>query len=191
VKKELGGPATRRASAWVRRRYRTRRDRWAALYVFPRWRFRPGAAAPLLSAAATTSYPSLKERAAEADEVVYPAFAERDTRALVEQNRDRWFAVLAIGGGLVTAVFGALQAWLQSARWPGVVVATLAAATATLSTVARRQGARENYLTARLQAERLRSLYFEHLTGLPIGGKNDDPHKLAVEVAKVRSSKPV
>jgi hypothetical protein len=145
----------------------------------------------LLDAAATTRYPSLAERAGEADAIVYPAFAEQDGVALVEQNRYRWFAVLAIVGGFVTTVFGALQAWLQSARWPGVVVATLAAATTALSTVARRQDSREHYLTARLRAERLRSLYFENLTRPPIIDVNADRRDLTVQVAKVRSSKPV
>ena len=51
--------------------------------------------------------------------------------------------------------------------WPGVVVATLGAATSALITVARRQGSLLNYLTARVRAERLRSLYFEYLAGCP------------------------
>jgi hypothetical protein len=74
---------------------------------------------------------------------------------------------LAIGGGLLTTAFGALQAWLQTAPWPGVVVATLGAATSALTTVARRQGSLQNYLTARVRAERLRSLYFEYLASTP------------------------
>ena len=38
-------------------------------------------------------------------------------------------------------VFGAVQAWLQSALWPGVLVVSLGAASSALTTVARRQGA--------------------------------------------------
>jgi hypothetical protein len=36
-----------------------------------------------------------------------------------------------------------------------------------VTTVARRQGALQNYLTARVRAERLRSLYFEYLASAP------------------------
>jgi hypothetical protein len=71
--------------------------------------------------------------------------------------------VLAIVGGLLTTTLGAVQAWLQSAAWPGVVVATLGAATSAITTVARRQGSLHNCLSARIRAERLRSLYFEYL----------------------------
>src|SRR5205807_1598910 len=84
-----------------------------------------------------------------------------------EQNRYRWFTTLAIVGGLLTTVFGALQAWLRADPWPGVVVATLGAATSALTTVARRQGCLHSYLTARLRAERLRSLYFAHIAKPP------------------------
>jgi hypothetical protein len=112
-------------------------------------------------------YPLLRQQIVDADRLIYPFFAECDTTAQIEQNRHRWFTVLAVGGGLLTTVFGALQAWLQTAPWPGVVVATLGAATSALITVARRQGSLLNYLTARVRAERLRSLYFEYLAGSP------------------------
>jgi hypothetical protein len=191
IRQEMHRPVRRRIVQWVRRRWRTRRERWSVLSVFPRWPFRAAIPAPLLEAAATSRYETLAPRAAEANAVIYPAFADDDAEALVEQNRFRWFQVLAIVGGLLTTVFGAAQAWLQSARWPGVVVATLAAATTALTTVARRQDARQHYLTARLRAERLRSLYFRNLTRPPIVDAEAERQMLALDVANVRSSKPV
>jgi hypothetical protein len=110
-------------------------------------------------------YPRLSEQIADADRLIYPFFAECDATAQVEQNRHRRFTILAMA--VLTTVFGALQAWLQTAPWPGVVVATLGAATSALTTVARRQGSLQNYLTARVRAERLRSLYFEYLASSP------------------------
>jgi hypothetical protein len=170
----------------VRRRWQRWTGRWVALSVFPRWPFRPGPPDPLLDGAATQSYPTLAARARDLDAIVFPAFARQDSSALVEQNRYRWFEVLAIFGGLLTTVFGAAQAWLQSARWPGVVVATLAAATTALSTVARRQDARQHFLTARVRAERLRALYFETLTR-PVADPSGE--RLEVKVANMESSK--
>lgn len=148
-------------------RRRRLRDRFALLGVLPRWRFQPEPPDPLLDPDAARRYPLLRQEIVDADRLVYPFFAECDMTAQIEQNRHRWFTVLAIGGGLLTTVFGALQAWLQTVAWPGVVVATLGAATSALITVARRQGSLLNYLTARVRAERLRSLYFEYLAGSP------------------------
>jgi hypothetical protein len=175
------GPAT-----W----WRTRRQRWVALSVFPRWPYRPSPPGPLVDPAAATRFPLLADRLARANELVYPAFAECDATAGVEQNRYRWFAVLAIFGGLLTTVFGAMQAWLQSAQWPGVVVATLGAATTALSTVARRQGSREQYLRARLVAERLRSTYFQSIANAASDGSADNGRRdLTLQVARIRYGK--
>jgi hypothetical protein len=114
-----------------------------------------------------SGYPALQQRLDDVESVIYPSFASCDQEAQVEQNRYRWFTVLAILGGLLTTTFGAVQAWLQSVAWPGVVVATLGAATSAITTVARRQGSLDNYLSARIRAERLRSLAFEHLARAP------------------------
>ena len=97
------------------------------------------------------------------DRLVVPAFTECDAEAGAEQNRHRWLTVLAILGGLLTTLAGALQAWLQSVPWPSVVVATMGALTSALITVSRRQDSLRRYLIARIRAERLRSLYFEYL----------------------------
>ena len=125
-----------------------RRDRWAVLSVLPRLRLRPQPPGPLLGPRADDRYPALRMRIDEADRIVFPAFAALDMTARAEQNRYRWFTTLALMGGLLTTMFGALQAWLSSQRWPGVVVATVGAATSALTTVARRQGSLQTYLTA-------------------------------------------
>jgi hypothetical protein len=145
------------------RRARPWRQSFAVLSVLPRFHSSAAPPAPLLGMGAAQRYPQLRQRIEEADRLVFPAFAACDVEARREQNRYRWFTTLAIVGGLLTTVFGALQAWLRADPWPGVVVATLGAATSALTTVARRQGSLHNYLTARLRAERLRSLYFEHV----------------------------
>jgi SLOG in TRPM, prokaryote len=164
------------SSLLARPQRRSALDRFAPLAPLPRWRFRPRSPDPPLDQQAARHYPSLREQIAEADRLIYPFFADWDTTAQIEQNRHRWFTVLAIGGGLLTTVFGALQAWLQTVAWPGVVAATLAAATSALTTVARRQGSLHGYLTARVRAERLRSLYFEYIADPPA---NDEAARLA------------
>ncbi len=159
-----------------------RRERWAVLSVLPRPRLRPAPPGPLLGPRADDRYPALRRRIEEADRIVFPAFAALDMTARAEQNRYRWFTTLALLGGLLTTMFGALQAWLHSQPWPGVVLATVGAATSALTTVARRQGSLQTYLTARIRAERLRSLYFEHLAKPPVTG-DDTATTIALEEA--------
>jgi hypothetical protein len=160
----------------------SRRERWAVFSVLPRPRLRLRPPEPLLGPRAKERYPALRARIEEADRVVFPAFAALDITARAEQNRYRWFTLLALLGGLLTTMFGALQAWLNSQPWPGVVVATVGAATSALTTVARRQGSLQTYLTARIRAERLRSLYFEHLAKPPATG-DDTSTTAALEAA--------
>jgi SLOG in TRPM, prokaryote/Protein of unknown function (DUF4231) len=142
-------------------------NRIALLSGAPRLRVPPDGHGPPVAADAARRYPHLRRQLAEAATVVVPALDACDRQALVHQNRHRWFTVLAIVGGMLTTVFGALQAWLQSAPWPGVVVVTLGAATSALVVVARRQGSLHQYLVARVRAERLRSLYFEYVAEPP------------------------
>ena len=166
------------------------RDSVALLTALPRFRFRPEAPAALIDPGVTQRYPQLQPQVADADRLIFPVFAECDVTAQAEQNRYRWFTLLALTGGLLTTVFGALQAWLQSTPWPGVLVATLGAATSALTAVARRQGAQQNYLTARLRAERLRSLYFEYVATAPApddAGRQKRLRRLRQEVARIQS----
>jgi hypothetical protein len=142
-------------------------SRVALLSGAPRVRLPRDAHGAPVAADAARRYPHLHRQLAEAAAVVVPALDECDRQALVHQNRHRWFTLLAILGGMLTTVFGALQAWLRSAPWPGVVVVTLGAATSALVVVARRQGSLHQYLVARVRAERLRGLYFEYVAEPP------------------------
>ena len=143
------GAILRRRRRWRRRPARSRRGP-VLLAVFPKLWFSAPSSAPLLPEEARREYAQLADRIEEADRYVLPAFVECDQLALREQNRWRWFTVLAITGGFLTTVFGAVQAWLQSALWPGVFVVTLGAASSALTTVARRQGSLHQFLSARL-----------------------------------------
>jgi SLOG in TRPM, prokaryote len=148
------------------------------LLVWPRLRVPDPPAAQLAGPGATNEYPLLADAIREAEQVVAPAFEDCDATAHREQNRHRLFTVLALGGGLATMVAGALQSWLSSSAWPGVVVAALGAATTALTTVARRQGALDLYLDARLRAEALRALYFEHISREPAAGEFERMERL-------------
>jgi hypothetical protein len=171
------------------RRQRTLRQRVAILAVWPRLRLRPAPPPPPLGIDAALRYPALASGIDDAQRIVYPAFAACDVAAGREQNRYRWFLVLAIIGGLLTTVFGALQTWLHSTPWPGVVVATLGAATSAVSTVARRQGSLDAFLAARLRAERLRSLYFEYVAepqSADDAAREAAAQQLEAQVAEIR-----
>src|SRR5262245_20569536 len=147
------------------------RDRVAVLGVLPRFRSPSTPPPPPLSVADAGRYPLLRSRVAEAERVIYPAFAQWDLKASREQNLHRWYSLLAIVGALLTTTAGAAQVWLQSVTWPGVAVAGFGAMTSALTTVARRQGTLHNFLDARTRAERLRALYFNHLAQPPGDGR--------------------
>lgn len=161
------------------------RVRSALLSVVPRLRFRAVRPDPLLSRDAARRYPSLLQRMLDADRIVFRAFEACDVEAQEAQYRHRWFTILAIVGGLLTTVFGAAQAWLRTAMWPGLLVATLGAATSALTALARREGSLRAYLDARIRAERLRSLYFEYLAGGP--EPNEEVHQRQVRALEIRT----
>jgi len=150
------------------RRARPRRSaRSGVRAVLPKPLFHPALPPSPVPVTRAGEFPHLQTRVAEAERLVFPAFAECDVRARREQNRNRWYSLLAIVGALGTTAASASQVWLVSSVWPGVVVATLGGGTSVLTSVARRQGTLGNYLDARTRAERLRSLYFIHLARPP------------------------
>ena len=110
--------------------------------------------------------PDLHDDVTLVHDVLLPAFDRFDQRAKLEQNRHRRQQVLLILGGMLTTVFGAVQAALASQAWPGIVVAGVGAATAAVASVGRQSGALDAYLGNRLKAERLRSTAFAFLAGL-------------------------
>ncbi|HET8620021.1 MAG TPA: DUF4231 domain-containing protein [Acidimicrobiales bacterium] len=158
--------------------------------VLPKPRFRPAKPPAPVPTARAAEFPLIQGRVAEAERLVYPAFAECDLRARKEQNRNRWYSLLAILGALGTTAASAAQVWLSSSVWPGVVVATLGGGTSVLTSVARRQGTLSNYLDARTRAERLRSLYFVHLARPPaptVAGAHLDTDDLEKRVKQIMS----
>jgi hypothetical protein len=165
----LDGRALRRQLRRVLgRRARPRRSaRSGVRVVLPKPLFRPALPPSPVPVTRAGEFPQLRTRVAEAERLVFPAFAECDMRARREQNRNRWYSLLAIVGALGTTAASAAQVWLASSVWPGVVVATLGGGTSVLTSMARRQGTLGNYLDARTRAERLRSLYFIHLARPP------------------------
>jgi hypothetical protein len=185
VRRQLG-----RALA-PRRRGVPVRERIAALSVMPRLRLRLEPPPPPLSLTQARQFPLLQARVAEAERMIYPEYARWDITARREQNRHRWFSVLAILGALLTTSFGAVQAWLSQEIWPGVVVATLGAATSVLTSVSRRQGTLYNYMSARTRAERLKSLFFEHVGQPPPASDrastDDEMFQLSKRVTQISS----
>ena len=165
-------------------------SRSGVLSVLPKPLFHPDKPPSPVPVARAGEFPMLHTRVAEAERLVYPAFAECDIRAKREQNRNRWYSFLAIVGALGTTVAGAAQVLLTSSVWPGVVVATLGGGTSVLTTMARRQGTLGNYLDARTRTERLRSLYFVHLARPPaptLAGADTDTDDLEKRVKQIMS----
>ena len=135
----------------------------APLTVWPRLRYRAPESVPIIDPGFVVEYPLLADAIHEANRVVAPAVHECDEAAHRERNHARLLIVLAITAGFGATSFGALQAWLGTQAWPGVLVAVTAALAAALVAVSRRYEASEDDLSAAHRAESLRALYFDHL----------------------------
>jgi hypothetical protein len=133
-------------------------------------------------------FPLLKDRIATAREQIDPAFAEADDRALKAQNRERRQRVGMIVGSLLVTGFAAAQASFTATPWIGVVVATLAAATAAMTAFIRQEGSLHTYVSERRKAERLRSLSFRYVTQPKPEDKSPEDHlrELQHTVASIR-----
>lgn len=129
-------------------------------------------------------YPALAADFAFLDKHLLPSFVELDRRAQHEQNRFRRQQLLILLGGAITTVLGATQAALDEA-WPGWLVAVTGAALGALTFVARRRDSLSRYLSARLRAEQLRSLYFRYLGH--VGEFADEQQRRAALVGAVES----
>lgn len=119
------------------------------------------------------SFPALADRFETADRVVLPAFSRQDRAALKAQNQYRRFRLVLITGAALTTVFGAVQAAVGGATWPGIVLAVLGLATAAIANQYRRVGPLATYLTTRAKAEELRSTYFFYLSGVGPANASD------------------
>jgi hypothetical protein len=90
-------------------------------------------------------------------------------------------------GSLLATGFAAAQAAFPVAAWIGVVVATLAAATAAMTALIQQDGALHRYISERRKAERLRSLSFVFVSVQKSKGESqaDQFHKLRSRVAAI------
>jgi hypothetical protein len=133
------------------------------LAAFPR--FRTAAVSwPVFPPEKRAEYPELAQDFAIIDEVVTASFTELDEAAMRNQNRYRRQQVLVLVGSALVTGLGGLQAALSEQRWPGLLLALLAAGLATSSRWAREDASLTRYLDARAKAERLRALQFEFLS---------------------------
>jgi hypothetical protein len=153
--------------------------------VWPRVRFKAPEPHPVIDPGYVLDYPLLADVIHEANQVVAPALHECEVAALRARERARLLVVLAIAAGFGTTVFAALQVWLRDAPWPGVLLAVSGAAAAVLTVVAR---AGEDP-DARVRAEQLRALYFDHLAAPPAvddAEREERSRELATAVARFR-----
>jgi Protein of unknown function (DUF4231) len=132
-------------------------------------------------------YPLLAERITFVRTAVEEEFETAEYRAQVSQNRYRRQQVTVIVGSLLTTVFATAQSSFATVAWIGVIVATLSAATAAITTVIRQRGAFSDYIAARRKAERLRSLSFSYVCRpAPAEGNTDEQrHALRLRVAEI------
>lgn len=138
---------------------------------------------PVLPPDAAERHPALAEDIAVVQEHLAPAFAELDRTALQYQFRYRRQRLLvAVGAALVTGL-GGLEAAFADQWWPGVVLGVLGATVVTASRIDNERTVQEDYLTARVRAERLRALHFQYLSGhAPFEG-TDAERRLALRRA--------
>jgi hypothetical protein len=120
---------------------------------------------PIIPEEERSRYPELEADFALLDEVVVPAFEKYDREALRDLNSYRRQQVVLIGEATVVAVLGGLLVFLSDQRWPAVLLALLGVLFA-VGTIFPGDGVSEAAaMSARLKAERLRSLYFVYLSG--------------------------
>jgi hypothetical protein len=132
---------------------------------FPGWRFR-GEHYPVLPPDAVGKYPELAADIEVLEKYVSPDFRERDLEALREQFKYRRLQVaLLLVSALLTGLGGLQAIWPQQ-RWPGVLLAVLGLAAGFFSQSAKDLDPLSRFLAARVQAERLRGLYFRYLARL-------------------------
>ncbi|MFJ6675564.1 hypothetical protein ACIQMJ_31040 [Actinosynnema sp. NPDC091369] len=153
--------------------------------VWPRLRFRAPEPHPVIDPGYVLDYPLLADAIHEANQAVAPALHECEVVALRSRERARLLVVLAIAAGFGTTVFAALQVWLRDQPWPGVLLAVSGAAAAVLAVVAR--GGEDP--DAKVRAEQLRALYFDHLAAPPAADdaeREERARELATAVARLR-----
>ncbi|WP_447003245.1 hypothetical protein ACRAKI_26625 [Saccharothrix isguenensis] len=153
--------------------------------VWPRLRFRAPDPRPVIDPGYVLDYPLLADAIHEANQAIAPALHECEVAALKSKERARLLVVLAIAAGFGTTVSAALQVWLRDVPWPGVLLAVSGAAAAVLTVMAR--GGEDP--DARVRAQQLRALYFDHLAAPPAADdaeREERSRELATAVARLR-----
>ncbi|MEV4516676.1 DUF4231 domain-containing protein [Dactylosporangium sp. NPDC049525] len=117
---------------------------------------------PILPPEAKADYPALAADF-EALRQVEERFQRYDLEALRGQHSYRLQGVVMLVGTALLTGLGGLQAVLSDQRWPSAVLAVLAVALAGVSQFVAEDHALADYRLARVQAERLRALYFIYL----------------------------
>ncbi len=135
------------------------------LVRFPKLRA-PSRSFPVIPDDKRAPYPELAPDFAMLDKEVSPVFTENDLAALRNQNRYRRQQVLILLGTALVTGLGGLQAVFPAQRWPGVLLAVVALVLTATARFAKESESQEEYLTARVKAERLRALYFLYLSAL-------------------------
>jgi Protein of unknown function (DUF4231) len=139
-----------RAPAFLRRR--------------PRLRWRAGPETPLVPDDLRREAPDLEPDLATLDRELLPRYHALDRRALRAQNAFRLGQLVLILGGVAATTLGAVQAALGGGHLAvGVVQAAVAFALGVAVVYLQQGHVQSDYLTARIQAERLRSEYFQFL----------------------------
>jgi hypothetical protein len=112
-------------------------------------------------------YPALRADLTTVGEVIGPLFKEYDLNAQRAQNSYWRQQVILVGVTALASAFGSVQAAFSHQVWPGVVVAVLGVLSAAVAGLGEERAAQRTYLDQRTRAERLRSMAFAYLAGLP------------------------
>jgi hypothetical protein len=166
----------------------------ALLRSLPRLRWRPRPRDPLVGLELARASPNLAPDFEILERELLPDFFRLDEAALQAQNTFRLGQLFVIVGGATATALGAVQAALGGGVLPlGIVGALVAGALAGALTYVRGSETQREYLTARLQAERLRSEYFLFLGRVPpyeTGEDDDRLGRLREQVAAITSEDP-
>ncbi|HET9872800.1 MAG TPA: DUF4231 domain-containing protein [Propionibacteriaceae bacterium] len=160
----------------------------ALLKRLPRWRSR-FESPPVIPRDAVARYPGLADDFEVLDKVVAPAFREYDLLALSGQNRYRRQQLVMILGSAVVTGLGGLQAVFPRQAWPGVLLALFGVGLAAAGRWVKETSRQQDYLTARVKAERLRALHFRYLSATGRYADADRAHALRRAVVSIRSGK--
>jgi Protein of unknown function (DUF4231) len=162
--------------------------------ALPRFRWRAADPQPLVPLPAREAAPALAEEFEVLDRELLPTFHELDQTALRAQNTFRRGQLFVIVGGLAAASLGAAQAAVGGGVLAiGIAEALCAGTLAAVTTYARGRRPQEEYLTARLKAERLRGEYFLFLGRVDpydASGKDARVQTLRRRVAAIEAEEP-